>query len=367
MTIKRGHLLWILALGAAGLVARPSDSAELKIATVAPEQSSWMQDMRRAAAEIRKETGGTVVLRLYGGGIQGNDARILRKIRIGQLHGATFTTSGLATACPDIAVYGLPLLFQSFAEVAFVRSKIDARLIECLGGGGYEVLGISGTGFARLMSSQPIARLRDARGRKIWVPDGDTTSLMTMRELGLAPVVLPISDVMTGLQTGLLDAIAAPPTGALILQWNTKLGFLTDLPLAYNAGYLVVDGRAFAALTPSERATVRAVLGTAYRRFDELVLTEDARAARALITSGLTPVVPDAADRAEWSARVERTYAEFVRAGLISQSILDEVRRLLATYRGQTAGSAAAMARPSGSAVPAARLATVQIQAESAR
>src|SRR5690606_35509804 len=77
--------LSILLAGA--VAALPAVAAELKVATIAPDGSHWMREMRAAAAEIEERTGGSVEIKFYPGGVMGNDAQVLRKIRVGQLHG----------------------------------------------------------------------------------------------------------------------------------------------------------------------------------------------------------------------------------------------------------------------------------------
>ena len=93
----------------------------LKLATIAPEGSSWMNSMRAGAAEIDERTEGRVKFKFYGGGVQGNDKQVLRKMRIGQLHGGAFTSNGLIDVQKDSQLYAMPMLFDNLEEVP-VRS-----------------------------------------------------------------------------------------------------------------------------------------------------------------------------------------------------------------------------------------------------
>ncbi len=106
----------------AGLAA-PAWSLELKIASVAPEGSSWMQEMRKGAAEIKERSQGRVVIKFYGGGVMGNEKSVLRKIRVGQLHGGAFTGGGLAEVYPDIQLYSLLLNFRNLDEIDHLRGR----------------------------------------------------------------------------------------------------------------------------------------------------------------------------------------------------------------------------------------------------
>ena len=101
-------------------------AATLKIATVTPEGSQWMTDMRAGAKEIKERTEGRVQIKYYGGGVMGNDQKVLSRIRIGSLQGGAFTPSALAVQYSDLNLYGLPMVFDSEEEAAFVRARMDA-------------------------------------------------------------------------------------------------------------------------------------------------------------------------------------------------------------------------------------------------
>ena len=116
----------------------------LKIATLAPDGSSWMQAMRDGAAEVDRLTEGRVKLRFYPGGVMGNENSVLRKIRVGQLQGGALTGGGLASLYPDSQIYSLPFLFLSYAEVAYVRERVDPILLEGLSSQWLRQYGIRG-------------------------------------------------------------------------------------------------------------------------------------------------------------------------------------------------------------------------------
>ena len=119
----------ILVLTTALLAFATADAAKFKIATVAPDGSQWMQMLRSAAKEIKAATDGRAELKFYAGGVMGNDKKVLRKIRIGQLQGGAFTANGLSERYPDILIYGLPLIFNSQEEVDWVRGKWTRRFL----------------------------------------------------------------------------------------------------------------------------------------------------------------------------------------------------------------------------------------------
>src|SRR5512139_1338891 len=171
-----------------------------KIATIAPDGTSWMTEMRKGADEIEKATQGRVQIRYYPGGVMGNDMSVLRKIRIGQLQGGAITGGGLSEIYPDSQVYSFPFTFNSYAEVDFVRKRIDPLLIAGVKEKGFISFGISEGGFAYLMSNAKIAAVDNLKGPKVWVPEGDEISRSSFEASAISPISLPLTDVLTGLQ-----------------------------------------------------------------------------------------------------------------------------------------------------------------------
>jgi TRAP-type C4-dicarboxylate transport system substrate-binding protein len=317
----------------------PVQAQELKIASVAPEGSKWMQEMRKAAEVVKTRTEGRVVLKFYGGGVMGSDKKVLRKIRVGQLDGSTFTPSGLTEVYPDLSVYGLPLLFQSLDEVDRVRATEDAKLRAGLESAGFVSFGFAEGGFAKLMSNAPVRGLDDLKGRKIWVPDGDRISYGAMQALGLAPVTLPLTDVLTGLQTGLLDIVATSAVGALVLQWHTKVKYVTDLPLAYIVATLAISKPSFDKLAPADQVVLREVMEDAYKRLDHDNRIENDKAEAALLTYGIQSVKPDAEQMREWRRIVSEVNRKAGQEGAFNPAVLTEIEEQLQSLRAASAGA----------------------------
>ncbi|TPD54585.1 MAG: C4-dicarboxylate ABC transporter, partial [Thalassolituus maritimus] len=196
---------FLLLLGS--LLAPAAHAATLKIATLAPDGTSWMKVMRQAAADIKTETEGRVKIKYFPGGVQGSDKSVLRKMRIGQLQGGAVATGSLINISPASQIYNLPFTFRTLEEVRAIREEFDPYIVSELAKKGYVVLGISEAGFAYMMSDEPIRTSDDARKQKVWVPEGDLIGETTFENGGVEPISLPLSDVYTSLQTGLIDTI----------------------------------------------------------------------------------------------------------------------------------------------------------------
>ncbi|MEX2496417.1 MAG: TRAP transporter substrate-binding protein DctP [Woeseia sp.] len=326
------YITAILVLVAASFPLR-ADALTLKIATVLPENTQWMKDMRSGAAEIRERTDGRVELKFYSGGVQGSPGKVLRKIKIGQLHGGAFTPTDLQQVYPDLNIYGLPFLFESEDEVEYVRERIDPKLENGLDEAGFVSFGFSGGGFAVVMSNVPVRSHEDLKGRKVWVPEGDLLSYEAMKALQLSPVTLPITDVLTGLQTGLIDIVAMSPAGALVLQWHTKVEYLTELPVLYSMGLLAIDKRAFNRLDEADQEVVDDVMGGLYAEWDAEAGQDAERALQALIHSGIEVVEPVPGEQKKLQDVMQEQNLALARRGMISQGLLEEVMQHIDTYR----------------------------------
>ena len=271
------------------ILSAPAMAVTLKIATATPNGSQWMKDMRASSDEIKERTDGRVVIKYYGGGIKGDDAKVLGQIRIRQLQGGAFTPSALAAKYSDLNLYGMPLVFESEEEAAFVRSRMDAGLQQGLEDIGFVNFGFATSGFASIMSSTPVKTLADLKGKRVWVPEGDSISYASMKAMSLNPVTLPLTDVLTGLQTGLIDIVAIPPIVALVLQWHTKVKYITEVPLVYTVGFMAIDKKTFDKIDADDQAIVREVMTRTYQNFDKVNLVDNQGAYDALVKAGIQP------------------------------------------------------------------------------
>lgn len=330
--LRRVLKLAALLVGALAVVS-PAAGVELKIATIAPDGSHWMREMRAAAAEIKERTGGGVEIKFYPGGVMGNDAQVLRKIRIGQLHGGAFTAGGLAERYSALNLYGMPLLFRSLDEVDYVRMHLDPVLKKGLEEAGFVSFGFIEGGFANLMSNFPVRSLDDMRRRKVWVPEGDAINFAAMESLGLSPVVLPVTDVLTGLQTGLLDVAAASPVAALVLQWHTKVRYLTDVPVSYSMGLLAIDRRVYERIPAEHRAIFEEVVTRTVAQLDAAAREDNHRAREVLERYGVEFVTVEPADVEQLRERVAAIYPELEARADVDADLMRRMLGLLEEYR----------------------------------
>jgi len=315
------------------LAAASAQAKTFKIATVAPNGTSWMNELESAAAEIKESTNGRVKFRFYPGGVMGNDKSVLRKIRIGQLQGGAITGGGLVDIDPDSQVYSLPLAFRNHSEVDYVRSYMDQVIIDGLKQKGFISFGLGEGGFAYLMSDKPIHNINELTHFKVWSPEGDQFSRAAFESIGVSPIQLPLTDVLTGLQTGLIDTVASSPMGAIALQWHSNIKYVNTTPLMYLYGTLVIQRKAFEKLNPEDQAIVEKVMAKTFKRLDAINRKDNQQAKEALKKQGITFVTPSTDEQFHWQQAVDAAVTELVDKQIISSDITQQLYKHLDDFR----------------------------------
>ena len=315
------------------LMAQPALAVTFKIATLSPDGSTWMKLLRAAGKEIEERTGGRVDFKFYPGGVMGDDQSVLRKIRAGQLHGAVLTAGGLTQTYGDIQLYNLPMAFDNLAEVDYVRERMDESLFRGLAEKGYIGFGFAEVGFAYAMSKVPVRTLDEIRSQKVWVPEGDPGSEHAVATFGVSPIPLSIADVLSGLQTGLINGVAVPPVAAIALQWHTQLDYALDVPLLYVYGLLTVRDRQFKKLSEGDQAVFAEVMREAVEQVNSRSRTDHERAVEVLASQGIEWDTPASGQVSEWE-RISQVAAEnLVEEGILTAEKVTALRQHVAEYR----------------------------------
>ncbi len=340
----RRSLLVLLLTSCLSTMSPAAEAVQLKIATVAPDGSFWMTEARKAADEISARTYGRVSFRFYPGGTMGDDSAVLRKMRIGQLQGGVFVAGSFEQVVPDLRIYSLPLLFKSYAEVDAVRAQTDPLLVSALEAGGYHSFGFIEGGFAYIYSTKKVSSFADLKGRKAWLPENDPIGRVLAEEASLSPVPLSLADVLTGLQTGLVDVVTGPPVAAVALQWFTKVKYTIDLPVIYTYGSMVISERAWSSLNAEDQVLVDEVLGRMSTTLDRRAREDNLGAKKALEQQGVVTVNPDADTQQQWEALAERSSARLVEDLGLNRDLVARIEREIAAV--EAPGSTASADKP---------------------
>jgi TRAP-type C4-dicarboxylate transport system substrate-binding protein len=304
----------------------------IKMATLAPEGSSWAKTFNLLNSEVMKKTQNKVQFKIYSGGVLGDEIDMLRKMKIGQIQGAALTAGGLSTLFKEIDVLQVPFLFQKYEEVDAVVKKMDAFFRKGFEENGYILLGWSEGGFIYLMSTLPIASVADLKKAKVWTWEESPISKAIFDEAGVKAIPLSVPDVMVGLQTGLVDVVYAPPTGAISLQWFTKVKYLTDVPLAYLIAGVVVNKDIFKQIPPSYQTLIIESFQTHLDTLKTVTRNENRGAIKVMTKQGIKLITPSK-DQIDEYKRLSNKAISHLGSQSFSKKVLDEVTSLLEGYR----------------------------------
>ncbi len=307
-----------------------------KVATLSTDGSVWMEKMRAGAEEISQKTDSRVNFKFYPGGVMGGDKNVLRKIRFGQLQGAALPSAGLTGIYPDIQLYNLIVKFQSMSEIDYVREQMDDQLLVGLEKKGLVAFGFSEIGLAYTMSTTPVHNITDLQQLKSWVPENNKIAIQAYKALSISPIPLPLRDVLMGLQTGMITSVAGTPTGAIALQWHTKIKYVTDSPLSYIFGVFFLDKKAFNKISKADQLVVREVMAKTVNEVDKQSRQDNVNAVLALKKLGVEFIDVEDAAANELKAVMESANQEIVSKSGLSSRVVEMLDKYLAAFRAQS-------------------------------
>jgi TRAP-type C4-dicarboxylate transport system substrate-binding protein len=317
------------------LVSPAHSSAKMlviKLATLAPEGSSWMETFNSINTEVREKTGKQVGFKFYPGGVLGDEKDLLRKMHIGQIHAAALTSAGLSAIFSEMDVFQIPFLFESYKEIDYVVKEMDAFFRKGFDKNNYILLGWSEGGFVRLMSTTPVATLADLRKVKVWTWEDSPMTKIIFDEANVSAIPLSVPDVLVGLQTGLVDVVYAPPTGAIALQWFTKTKYMTDVNLIYLIGAVVMKKKVFNKISPAHQKILMDICQRQMAQLKTTIRRENQEAIQVMIKHGVKIITPSPEQVAGFK-QVSAQAMQRVEGKSFSKKIRDEVTAKIDTYR----------------------------------
>lgn len=334
MRLSRTILL-LLAL-VTGLGAAPAAAQSVKLATLVPEGSFWDRALRDMAAEWERLTAGDVRLRIFAGGVAGDDPDIIRKLRIGQLQAATVTVTGLTEIDPAFALFETPGFFESYDEFFHVLANLEPELERRLRERGFRLLHWGHGGWIYFFSTEAARTLDDFQDLRVFVWAGNDRMTGLWRKHGFRPVPLAATDILTGLETGLFQALPTAPIAALSLQWYRSAPHMTDLPLAPLLGATIIDESAWQRLPKDHHAALLAAAADTGTLFAQEIPSEERKAIAEMERRGLETIsVVGTEAEAEWRSAMA-AFAESMREAFVPEEIYDAAFAARAAYRGSS-------------------------------
>jgi TRAP-type C4-dicarboxylate transport system substrate-binding protein len=331
--MNRLQLLSITALAAIG-VARPAhaDNVELRIATLAPSGSPWMEVLDKANAEIKDKTGGRVTLKYFEGGQQGDEKDFVRKIKLGQLDGAAVTSIGLAMIDESIRVLELPMLFESAEEVDYVADKMWPHFQEKFAKKGFVLQDRGEVGWVYFLSTSKVESIGDLKGMKLWMWGDDALVGAMFKKLGLNGVPLGVPEVDASLTSGKINACYGSPVAAVALQWYSKVKFMTSMPMSFAIGATVVSVDSLKKLSADDQKTVATISNTYAKKLRKTIRKANDDAKSTMTRKGITVVQTPVAMVDDFTKQSKDVWTDLT-GKIYSKDELDQVIKFRDEYR----------------------------------
>ena len=337
-------LLSIAALATVASVQPALADTEIRLATLAPAGSPWMQVLSKAQAEIKEKTSGRVVLKYYEGGQQGDERDFVRKIGLGQLDGAAITSTGLAMIDESIRVLELPMMFQSVEELDYVADKMWPHFQKKFEKKGFTLNDRGDVGWIYFMSKNKVESLADLKGQKLWMWGDDALVSSMFKKLGLNGIPLGVPEVDAGLTSGKINACYGSPVAAVALQWYSKVKYMTSMPMSFGIGATVMSMKSVDKISAEDRKTLETIAKAASKKLRKVIRKANEDAKATMTRKGVTVVQTPVAMVDEFSKQAEQIWQEL--AGKVySKEELDMVLKYRAEFRAKKGGAKAAAAK----------------------
>ncbi len=305
---------------------------QIKMATLAPEGSPWHQVLEDVSAAWRELSAGQVQLKIYAGGVVGDESDMVRKMRIGQVHAAALTAEGLSYIDKGIYALSLPLLVRDYGELDWIRARVEPELRRRYEAKGFVVLAWADVGWVYWFTRRPVRTPADLRRQRIFSWAGDAHTPRLWKAAGFEAVSLSAVDVLPGLQTGLIDAVQTSPLTVASFQWFGTARYMTNMPWATLTGGLIVTRTAWERVPADLRPRLLAAVQTQALRIKNEIRHSDAEAVRVMREHGLTVVDITPEEEAQWEHLVQE-HGRSLRGTLVDTAMFDWVQALKSELR----------------------------------
>ena len=331
-------LIWLaLALFLSGKAqAGPVETTPvaLKLATIAPEGSTWHRVMEELNKDLQEKTQHRISFKIYPGGVAGDEKAVLSKIRIGQLEGGAFTGFGMGEILPEERIMDLPFLFANENEFERVRTGLTPHFEAAFAEKGFVLIGWMDLGEVYFYGVKPIDALQQLKSTRIWVWEGDTLAQTCWQELGITPVPLSVVDVMMGLQTGMIDTVYNTALGAISFQWYVRTKYRVSTPVGFFTATLLVRRNVFDKLSSDDQQTLIKVSRAHFDNLNQLIRKQNAEAITVMDARGVQTVTWPESDVIELKKASDNVYRKLV-GKQYSKELLEQAFQL----RNPVAGS----------------------------
>jgi len=323
-------ILWFNLPGAKRAVA----ATVIKVSLITPVGSAWTNALHQMAAKVEQRTGGEVEFKIYAGGISGDETDVLRKMRANRIHAAGFSGVGLGILLPQVRILEAPLLYRNYDEIDRVKEALSPVFQTELNKKGYILLGFAEAGFVRFFSKVQMTGPQNFKPLKMWVWKDDPVAKNSLEQLGINTYPLHLTDVNTGLETGMINSFYSPPLAAIAFQWYAKIKYMLDYPMVNSTGAFVIKKTTFARLSTQNQEILRQESDQFCAELIRQARRQNEESLDVLREVGITFETPSAQQIALFEDSARKIYDSSIDR-LYSKALFDKVNAIIAAYRAE--------------------------------
>lgn len=310
------------------LIAFNASALSLKIGAIAPEGTNWAKTLKELKKELKIKTESRVKLKIYYGGVAGDEPDIVRKIRIGQFHGGVFSGKTLGDIVPNVRAIEIPFNF------VYAREK-GLKAVKALAAGfnkeflkkGFVNLGFYEIGQVYVVSTKKITNINEMKGIKMWAWQGDSLVSAMIQSLGLVSVPLSLPDVLSSLSTGIIDSAYAPALGIIGLQWHNQIKYLINFPTAFSIGALLISKKSWNKISKVDQKIFKDLATKYVNKANEYSISDNQQGLDILKAKGVEFVNFSKADLAK-SEEIRKQVIKKLEGKLIDSKIIKQINEL---------------------------------------
>jgi len=340
VAVRRALLTALVVVGGAGTLSAQK-SVAIKLASVVPENSIWDKALKQMGTDWNQATGGRVSLTVFAGGSQGDEPTVLRKMRVDALQAAALTGVGLGSIDASFNVFNIPFFFNSYDELNEVTAKLTPELSKRVEAKGFVLINWGHGGWTQVFTKKPVRTLDELKKTKLWTSAGNDRMVQWFKANGFEPRAMAMTDIMTGLTTGMVEAVPTTPLAAMLFQWYRQTPNMIDIGLGPVIGATVVTRKTWNAIPAADRPKLLAAAATVQQQLQVEVPKQDAAAIAAMKRSGLTVTE---ATGPEWRQALD-VLARTMRGEMVPPDIFDLAVKARDAYRKQHPSQAAGSAK----------------------
>ena len=317
-----------VALATAGAAQAP---VAIKLATLVPEGTVWDKNIKQMGDEWKTATGGRVTVTVFNGGSQGDEPTVLRKMRLDALQAGSFSAVGLGSIDASFNVFDIPFFFDSYEELNYVQDKLTPTIRKNAEQKGFVLLNWGALGWAQIFTKKPVQTVEDLKGIKLYTSAGNDQMVQWFKANGFQPRAMAMTDIMTGLSTGMIDGMPSTPLAAMLFQWNRQTPYMLELGLAPIVGASVITTKTWKTIPDADKPKLLEAASGVENRLREAVPKLDENAVAIMSKNGLTVTK---ATGPEWKTQLD-SLTKTMRGQMVPNDIFDLAVKARDEYRKQ--------------------------------